>query len=692
MRLWLRTLSVLAFGVWPAAGLRAQGAVTPSTMLIFDGSGSMWGKLDGEKQTKLDQARDAVRDALGKLKPQSTQLGLVSFGHRRAADCSDVQVVVPPEAAAAPAFTERLMAPLDKLNPRGKGPLTAALREAAKVLGKQPAPRHIVLLHDDPDNCQADPCAALGDLQQSAPGLTISVIGLGLKPDDATKYQCLTQPTGGRHYNAQDGGQISAAIGDALQRSVTSGRPAISAVVAAVSAVSAQEATLVAEAAALAAVPKAIDLVRTGPTALRLRALMATGRLPLGHLVHWSITATEAPVGGAPAVETDGIDAAVAVPAASYRIRATSGLVAAETTVTVAGEGQTLAEINFNAAEFRIRGPLPGDATLILAERDGEPAAKSGAAAAPGRRLGLWPQGRTTLLVPVRPLWVLLEQGALRAQWPIEVPLGQIRELDVAQVGARVQLTLLPPVGPVISGTGPLLNQPVVFTIEEDDPDAPHGRREIARSAAPAPEFVVPPGVYMIAAARGMLETRERISVTAGETVRRALPLMAARLVVTARLGNTAAAPADGRSPNSFRVTRLDTEADTAILLAGPAAIIDVPPGRYRVEARRHDTAIKAERVVEVRTGDYLPVTLDYQAGELRMEMLQDQGPESERVPWRVVDAAGQLVWSGSDTQASTVLQAGHYTVRTTARGQPIEQGVDVGVGAVSTVRPGGRP
>ena len=287
-------------------------------MLIFDGSGSMWGKLDGEKQTKLDQARDAVRDALGKLKPQSMQLGLVSFGHRRASDCSDVQVVVPPEAAAAPAFTERLMAPLDKLNPRGKGPLTAALREAAKVLGKQPAPRHIVLLHDDPDNCQADPCAALGDLQQSAPGVTISVIGLGLKPDDATKYQCLTQPTGGRHYNAQDGGQISAAVGDALLRSVTSGRPVISAVaaaVSAVSAVSAQEATLVAEAAALAAVPKAIDLVRTGPTALRLRALMATGRLPLGHLVHWSITATEAPVGGAPAVETASMSVPAGVPA-----------------------------------------------------------------------------------------------------------------------------------------------------------------------------------------------------------------------------------------------------------------------------------------------------------------------------------------------------------------------------------------
>ena len=690
MRLWLRTFAVLALCVWPVAALRAQGNSQPSAILIFDGSGSMWGKLEAEKKTKLDQARDAVRDTLGKLNPQSVQFGLVSFGHRRASDCSDVQVMVPPEAAVAPAFTERLMAPLEKLNPRGKGPLTAALREAAKVLGKQPAPRHIVLLHDDPDNCQADPCAALGELQQAAPGVAISVIGLGLKPEDATKYQCLTQTTGGRHYNAQDGGQIAAAVSDALQRSVAGSQPMAAPRTAAGAA--ALEATLFAEAAAAAAVAKPIDLVRTGPPALRLRALMSSGRLPLGHLVHWAIYAGSVPDGSAPTAQADGIDAVVPIAAAAYRIRATSGLVTAEANATVGAEGQTLAELNFNAAEFRIRRPLPGDAMLIVAERNGDSAAKPGSATTPGRRLGLWPPGQTSVLVPARPLWVQLEQGELRAQWPIEVPVGQIRELDVSQAGARVQVALLPPVGPVIAGSGPFLNQPIVFTIEEDDPDAPHGRREIARSAASAPEFVVPPGVYTIAASRGTLETRERISVAAGETVRRALPLIAARLVVSARFGNAPAAPTDGRSPNSFRVTRLDTETDTAILLAGPAAIIDVPPGRYRVEARRHDAAIKAEQVVEIRAGDYLPVTLDYQAGELRMEMSQDQNADGERVGWRVIDDAGRLVWSGSDPQASTMLQAGHYTVRTTARGRLFEQGVDVGAGAVSTVRPGGRP
>ena len=64
----------------PSAGAKAIA----STVLIFDGSGSMWGKLGNEKQQKLDQARDAVRATLGKLAPQSMQLGLMSFGHRRA--------------------------------------------------------------------------------------------------------------------------------------------------------------------------------------------------------------------------------------------------------------------------------------------------------------------------------------------------------------------------------------------------------------------------------------------------------------------------------------------------------------------------------------------------------------------------------------------------------------------------------
>ena len=49
--------------------------------------------------------------------------------------------------------------------------------------------------------------------------------------------------------------------------------------------------------------------------------------------------------------------------------------------------------------------------------------------------------------------------------------------------------------------------------------------------------FVVAPGTYLVAATRGTLSARERITVTPGEAVKRSLPLVAARMVISARFG-----------------------------------------------------------------------------------------------------------------------------------------------------------
>src|SRR5687767_9551807 len=106
----------------------ARGNEPASVVIVFDGSSSMWGNVEGARASKLVVARDAVRRALGKIGSQ-TRVGLASFGHRRG-DCADVETMRPPE----PVDVARLLEPLEKLNPRGRGPLTLAIREAAKAL------------------------------------------------------------------------------------------------------------------------------------------------------------------------------------------------------------------------------------------------------------------------------------------------------------------------------------------------------------------------------------------------------------------------------------------------------------------------------------------------------------------------------------------------------------------------------
>jgi hypothetical protein len=123
-----------------AGPARAQepAAVT----IILDASGSMWNNIEGSKGSKINLAREAVRRALPKLPPQ-TKVGLAAFGHRRG-DCVDVELIRAPEPIDAPRMSEQM----EKVNPRGRGPLVHALREAAKPLLPLPGrvaprgPRH----------------------------------------------------------------------------------------------------------------------------------------------------------------------------------------------------------------------------------------------------------------------------------------------------------------------------------------------------------------------------------------------------------------------------------------------------------------------------------------------------------------------------------------------------------------------
>ena len=54
---------------------------------------------------------------------------------------------------------------------------------------------------------------------------------------------------------------------------------------------------------------------------------------------------------------------------------------------------------------------------------------------------------------------------------------------------------------------------------------------------------------------------------------------------------------------------------------------------------------------------------------------------------WRILDARGRLVGSGSEVNARQLLTAGRYTVRIDAAGQRREQGVDVRAGEVMNLR-----
>jgi Ca-activated chloride channel family protein len=197
----------------------AWAAEGPVLTVLMDGSGSMWGKLPGEKLAKFQLVRQGLAEAWPKL-PASTRTGLVSYGHR-GRGCQDVEVLRAPEAGEP----GRVADLLTDFNPKGRGPITAGLQGALDTMPKD-GPGTILLVHDDIDNCQQNPCALAETLRAQHPRTVIHVLSIGLGQAEARQMQCLTAPTNGQHYLVATGAQIINAIAEIADIAARTPRPA----------------------------------------------------------------------------------------------------------------------------------------------------------------------------------------------------------------------------------------------------------------------------------------------------------------------------------------------------------------------------------------------------------------------------------------------------------------------------------
>lgn len=611
-------------------GMPALAAEPGSLIVIVDGSGSMWGPIEGVRQTKLVLAREALRRGLGKMAPQA-RVGLALFGHRRG-DCSDVEVVRPPEPLDVP----NLMGPLEQFNPRGRGPLTLALREAAKSLPRDAGPRTLLLIHDDADNCQPDLCAAAAELKTA--GITAHVVGLNVKTEDMAKMVCLPQTTGGRHFNAQNAEQVAAYVEEALLLTASEmggieTRPS--------------------SPPATAIVPPS-PLPASGPPALHLRALAAPNTEPLGIPLQWTVTAEarpDVPIFGARAANPT-----VPVPPGRYVVDVRDGPLSAKQTAEVRDNRPATVTMVLNAGMARIRvptrksGEVLADALITVTDANGALMLASRT-------------GETTALLPAGRHVVRAELGLVRAEQTVTITAGRLVAVEIPLNAARLQLT-----------TAGGLQAPI-FSVFEDDPDAPGGRREVARSAAQPAEFVLPPGTYYVVARQGAVEARERLAVGPGDVVRRTLAVAAGSLALSTKL------PALGGGADayiSYTVTRLDNTAQEAVTTSQPTPTLLLPSGRYRVEGRYGLMNVKAVRDIEIKSGQTQQLVIEHEAASVRLRIV-GSGPTD--VSWIIRDQTGKAVWTGAHTEAVANLQAGRYVVGAETRNKRDERSVELRAG-----------
>ncbi len=179
--------------------------VTPRMMIVMDGSGSMWGQIDGTP--KLEIARQVVGQVLAGIAPD-TELGLIAYGHRQRGQCSDIELMVEP----APGTAAQIAQAVNTMRFQGRTPLTESVRMAAAALRWSEDPATVVLVTDGIETCEADPCALARELEAAGVSFTAHVVGFGLSAEEGAQVSCLAQETGGQYFQADD----AAALTDAL--------------------------------------------------------------------------------------------------------------------------------------------------------------------------------------------------------------------------------------------------------------------------------------------------------------------------------------------------------------------------------------------------------------------------------------------------------------------------------------------
>lgn len=197
----------LIYLIVPCCAFAEDGESKQSSnlMLILDASGSMWGQIKGE--SKVETARKVLGNVIGNLS-DSSQVGLIAYGHRQKEDCGDIESIVP----LGPIDKKLLVEQIGKLIPKGKTPITAAVNEAIKAVRDREEATTILLISDGLETCEGDPCKAVQLAKESGVKFVMHVVGFDVEKENVAQLECVAQAGGGMYLSAQDAQELQVAL------------------------------------------------------------------------------------------------------------------------------------------------------------------------------------------------------------------------------------------------------------------------------------------------------------------------------------------------------------------------------------------------------------------------------------------------------------------------------------------------
>ena len=461
------------------------------SIIVLDGSGSMWGQIDG--RPKLEIAREALAEVLGSL-PADTEMGLMAYGHRVEGDCGDIELIVPPATGTGPAIT----AAAASLNFVGKTPLTEAVKQAALALRSSEEKATVILITDGIETCNADPCALGTELEKTGVDFTAHVVGFGLSAEEGASVSCLATNTGGVYIEASDASTLK----DALQ------------------------ATVVAEPAPA---PEPVPEPAPAPAELTYNfaprmTLNEGGEIIADGGQAWEIYRTAGDGQRGERVDTIYAQPEATLEPGEYLLVARLGLAEAQQAITVTADAVTAPVVVLNAG------------TLIVHPRGSEGGAVDGSSAvqvtnAAGMDSTFY--GEMESVVPAGDLLINVRIGEARAEQATEIAPGQRVELDIIAGSGLAVVD-----GYYIDGMKMETTQHSVEILAAKKA-LDGSRASITTSYGPGQQFTLPPGDYVAIVRDGAATAELPFTVKVGERVDVPVVLNAGVLFISAPGANS---------------------------------------------------------------------------------------------------------------------------------------------------------
>ena len=206
---------VLASPLAPAEPAAEKGSdiETPPIILIIDGSGSMWGQIEGK--SKIAIAREVVGNLMDEMEA-SRPVGLVVYGHRKKGDCADIETLLEPGVENRDAIKSAMTA----INPVGMTPLANTAIQVIDALKASGGSATIILVSDGVESCGGDLCAVIKAAKDAGVDFVLHIVGFDIGESDKAALECAAREGEGVYIDAQNANELSNALEQATNITV----------------------------------------------------------------------------------------------------------------------------------------------------------------------------------------------------------------------------------------------------------------------------------------------------------------------------------------------------------------------------------------------------------------------------------------------------------------------------------------